>query len=135
MFTKLVSFTLVALFAVVQDVEIKPRRVQCDKFRVEVTRTRRDTSRPQMNVTGRNLVDVEVVSAAPSGFVLDWVPGDTSYDNPQVLQDPTIAAAAQAAKGMRFRISLNADGEFTSLLNEAEVRPKLQTMIATIIAE
>src|SRR5262245_44947574 len=135
MLTKLVPFTLITVLTLVQDIEIRPRLVQGDKFRLEVARTRRDSSRPQMNVTGRNLVDVQVVSAGSDGFVLDWEPGDTTYDNPQVLQDPTVAAAAQAAKGMRFRIALNADGEFSGLLNDAELRPKLQAIVESIVSE
>jgi hypothetical protein len=135
MVTKLVSFTLITLLAVVQDIDIRPKLVQGDKFRLEVTRTRRDSSRPQMNASGRTIVDAQVVSAGADGFVLDWVPGDTTFDNPQILQDPTMAAAVRAGKGMRYRIALGPDGDFDRLLNEAEVRPKIQTMVGTIISE
>jgi hypothetical protein len=135
MLSKLTSLTLITLLAVVQDIEIRPKIVQGDKFRLEVTRTRRDSSRPQMNASGRNIVDAQVVSAGADGFVLDWVPGDTTFDNPQVLQDPTVAAAVRAGKGMRYRIALGPDGEFDRLLNEAEVRPKLQAMVGPIVSE
>ena len=133
--TKLVSLALLALLTVVQDVELRPKLVAGDKFRLDVTRVRRDSSRPQMSAAGRTPVDVQVVSAGPDGFVLDWVPGDTTFDNPQILQDPTVAAASQAAKGMRFRIALSADGEFKGLLNEAEVTAKLQSIMGTIVSE
>ena len=135
MFTKLISFGLIALLAVVQDIEIRPKLVQGDKFRLEVTRVRRDSSRPQMNASGRTVVDAQVVSAGTNGFVLDWIPGETIFDNPQAMQDPTLAAAVQAGKGMRFRIALGPDGEFDRLLNEAEVRPKLQAMVGTIVSD
>src|SRR5262245_3916231 len=131
MWTKLVSFTLIGFLTIVQDIEIRPKLVQGDKFKLEVTRIRRDSSRPQMNASGRTIIDVQVVSASADGFVLDWVPGETSFDNPQVMQDPTLAAAVQAAKGTRFRIALGADGDFDRLLNEAEVRPKIQAMVGT----
>jgi hypothetical protein len=135
MFTRLVPLTLITLLAVVQDIEIRPKLVQGDTFRLEVTRTRRDSARPQMNSSGKTLVDAQVVSADANGFVLDWVPGDTAFDNPQIMQDPTVAAAVQAGRGMRFRIALSPDGEFERLLNEAEVRPKLQAIVGTIVSE
>lgn len=139
MFTKLITFTLISLLAVTQaaaqDIEIQPKLVTGDKFRLDVARVRRDSSRPQMNATGRTVVDVQVISAGPTGWVLDWVPGDTAFDNPQVSQDPLVAAASQASKGMRFRIALGAGGEFSGLLNEAEVRPKLQGMVTAIVSE
>jgi len=135
MLTRLVPFALISLLPVVQDIEVRPKLVQGDKFRLEVTRIRRDSSRPQMNASGRTLVDAQVVSAGPDGFVLDWLPGDTVYDNPQVMQDPTVAAAVQAGKGMRFRIALSPDGEFDRLLNEAEVRPKIEAMVRTVISQ
>jgi hypothetical protein len=134
MLTKVASFTLITLLAVVQDIEIQPKLVQGDKFRLEVTRIRRDSSRPQMNASGRTVVDAQVVSVGAEGFVLDWVPGETTFDNPQVLQDPTLAAAVQAAKGMRFRIALGPDGDFDRLLNEAEVRPKIQAIVGPIVS-
>jgi hypothetical protein len=135
MFTRLIPFALISLLAVVQDIEIRPKLVQGDKFRLEVTRTRRDSARPQMNSSGKTLVDAQVVSADANGFVLDWVPGDTAFDNPQIMQDPTVAAAVQAGKGMRFRIALSPDGDFDRLLNEAEVRPKLQAVVGTIVSQ
>lgn len=131
-----VPFTLIVLLtALVQDIEIRPKLVTGDKFRLEVTRTRRDSARPQMAATGRTPVDVQVVSAGAEGFVLDWIPGDTTFDNPQVMQDPNIGAAAQATRGMHFRIALSADGEFDGLLNEAEVVPKLQTIVGGVVGE
>ena len=135
MLTKLLSLTVISLLTLAQDIEIRPKLNPGDKFRLEVAHIRRDSSRPQTNATGRTLVDVLVVSTNAGGSVLDWAPGDTVFDSPQVSLDPAVAAAAQATKGMHFRIALNADGGFASLLNEAEVRPKLQSVVGGIVAE
>ena len=135
MLMRVIPFTLIALLALVQDIELRPKLVTGDKFRLEVTRTRRDSARPHMAASGVTPVDVQVVSAGADGFVLDWIPGDTAFDNPQVMQDPNIGAAAQAARGMRFRIALTADGEFNGLLNEAEVTPKLQAILGSVVGE
>ena len=135
MLIKLATFTLISLITLQQDIEIRPKLAAGDKFRLDVARVRSDSSRPQMNATGRTPIHVEVISAGATGYVLDWIPGDTEFDNPQLAQDPTIAAVSEVAKGLRYRIGLNADGEFTGLLNEAEIRPKLQTMVAAITKE
>ncbi|HET9219185.1 MAG TPA: hypothetical protein VFR18_19525 [Terriglobia bacterium] len=135
MLTRIVPFTLIALMTLVQDIELRPKLVTGDKFRLEVTRTRKDSARPNMAASGRTPVDVQVISAGADGFVLDWVPGDTVFDNPQVMQDPNIGAAAQATRGMRFRIALTGDGEFNGLLNEAEVAPKLQAIVGSVVGE
>jgi hypothetical protein len=135
MFTKLVPIALVTLLTVAQDIEIRPKLVAGDRFRLEVARVRRDSARPQANQSGRTIVDVQVVSAAATGYVLDWIPGDTAFDNGTGMQDPTLIAAAQAAKGIRYRIALGSDGEFERLLNEAEVRPKLQAVVDTITSD
>ncbi|HZI51456.1 MAG TPA: hypothetical protein VFE29_06510, partial [Terriglobia bacterium] len=135
MFTQLASVTLIALMTLVQDIELRPKLVTGDTLRLDVIRSRRDSARPQMGVAARFLVDVRVISAGPDGFVLDWVPGDTTFDNPQILQEPTVAAVAQATKGMRFRIKLSADGEFDGILNETEITPKLQAMVGSIVSE
>jgi hypothetical protein len=135
MLTKLVSLTVIAVMTLVQDIELRPKLVTGDTFRLDLIRARRDSSRPQMAAAGRYFVDARVISAGPDGFVVDWVPGDTTFDNPQILQDPTVAAAAQAAKGMRFRLKLGTDGEFDSLLNEAEITPKLQAIVGSIVSD
>src|SRR5262249_54576172 len=121
MWTRLIALTLITFLPAVENVEIRPRLVQGDKFRLDVTHIRRDSARPQLNVVGRYLVDVYVVSAASNGFVLDWVPGETTYDNPQILQDPMLAMVTQATKGLVYRIALSPDGGFSRVVNEGDI--------------
>src|SRR5688572_17498568 len=88
-----------------------------------------------MNVRSQTLVDIHVIRSGPDGFTLEWVPGRTVFDNPLVLQEPGFAAAALAVQDIRFRILLNADGEYIGLANEAEITPKLQAAVNTIVQE
>src|SRR5262245_60025144 len=111
--------------AYAQELTIKPKLREGDQFRLELSRTRENSARPQQNGQSRTLVDVRVNSATPQGFVLDWMPGETVIDNPQAAQDPLIAAASDAVRGMRFRLTLSPEGEFTGLANHAEVVPRL----------
>jgi hypothetical protein len=127
------AFTLAAAQAFAQDVTIRPRLRTGDEFRLEIVRTRDDSSRPQQNGRSRTVVDVRVLSAASEGFVVEWAPGETVLDNPQTAQDPLVAAASQALSEIRFRLMLNADGKLAGVANEAEVAPKLQAMLDTVV--
>jgi hypothetical protein len=121
--------------AVAQDVTIIPKLRAGEGFQLEVIRTRENSSRSQQNSKARTLVDVRVVSAGPDGFVIEWVPGDTMLDNPQAAPDPIVGAASQALRDIRFRLTLNVDGELTGVANQAEVAPKLKAVVDAIIRE
>jgi hypothetical protein len=115
-----------------QELVIRPKFRAGDEFRLELTRTRENSARPQQNGESRTLVDVRIISATPQGFVLDWIPGETVIDNPRAAQDPLITAASDAVRGLRFRIRLSAEGTFAGLANQPEVAPRLQAMLDTI---
>jgi hypothetical protein len=118
-----------------QDVRVSPILQTGDQFRLELIRIRENTQRPQDNGKSRTVVDVRVVSADTDGFVLEWVPGETTFNNPLVAKDPLVAAASQAALGIRFVLRLNSDGELTGLVNQAEIAPKLKNMMDTIVRD
>jgi hypothetical protein len=117
-----------------QDVGIRPMLRAGDAFRIEVVRTREDSSRPQQNGRSRTAVDVRVQAAGPDGLLVDWAPGDTSFDNPQIAKDPLMIASAEALRGLRFRLALNADGEFQEVANASEIVPTLQSAVDGIVA-
>src|SRR5262245_21523519 len=94
--------------AVAQDITLIPQLRADDAFQLEVVRTRENSSRPLQSSKARSRVDVRVVSAGSDGFVIEWVPGETVFDNPQAAQDPLVAAASQALRGIKFRLNLNA---------------------------
>jgi hypothetical protein len=56
-------------------------------------------------------------------------------DNAEAARDPLVAAASRAMQEIRLRLTLNGDGEFTGLVNQAEVVPKLQSMTDAIVRE
>src|SRR5262245_7717142 len=118
-----------------EDVRISPILQTGDEFRLELVRIRENSQRPQQNGKSRTVVDVRVVSAGADGFVLEWVPGETTFSNPMATQDPLVTAASQAALGIRFILRLNSDGELTGLVNQAEIVPKLKAMLDTIVRD
>jgi hypothetical protein len=129
------AFISITLQGLAQQITISPKLRQGDEFRLELIRIRENSSRPQQNGKSRTIVDVRVISAGSQGIVLDWMPGETVIENTQVAQDPLVAAASRAVQDMRFRITLNAEGEFTGLANQAEVMPKLQSAVDVMVQE
>ena len=107
--------------AAAQDVTIEPRLRAADTFRLEIVRIRENSQRPEQNGRSTTPVDVRVVSITAAGTTLEWTQGQTTFGNPQMAAEPLVAAAAKAVVGMRLRIILNADGEYSGLANQAEV--------------
>lgn len=127
------AFVLVAGSASAQQIAIRPALRAGDQFRLEVKRTRHNSSRPDQDSRSTTPVDVRVVSASTEGLTLEWVPGETTFDVKPASLDPLIVAAADVLKGLRLRISLNADGGFAGLMNQSEVAPKLQEAIDVMV--
>ncbi len=120
---------LVSLAAAVlapQDIQVRPRLVAGDTFRLEVTRVREDSSRPQANYSGRTPIDVRVVSAGAEGFVLLWRPGATVLEGSAAAPDPALSMAGRIIGNAEFRVVLTADGEYERLANQAEITQKFE---------
>jgi hypothetical protein len=130
-----VTLSVVPDLALAQDVTIAPKLIVGDEFRLTLVRTRDNSAQPQQNSTSRTVISVRVTSAGDDGYVLDWVPGETVVDNQQLAQNPVLMAAAKAVRGLRFRLTLNADGELTGLANQDEVVPRLKSMMDAIVQQ
>jgi hypothetical protein len=129
------TLSVVPRLALAQDVTIAPKLAIGDEFRLALVRTRDNSAQPQQNSTSRTVISVRVTSAGADGYVLDWVPGETVVDNPQLAQNPVVMAAVEAVRGLRFRLTLNPDGELTGLANQDEILPKLKSMMDTIVQQ
>ena len=134
-----VSLATIALFiacarpAQAQDIAIKPLLRAGDQFRLEVTRLRENSARPQLDGKSTTPVDIRVETVTESGMTLSWTSGTTTFQNPQLAQNPLLVAAAKAVAGLVLRINLNADGELTGLANEAEVASRLKATVDAIV--
>ena len=130
-----VTLSVASGLALAQEVKIAPKLAIGDEFRLALVRTRDNSAQPQQNSTSRTVISVRVTSADADGYVLDWVPGETVADNQQLAQNPVVMAAVEAVRGLRFRLTLNADGELTGLANQDEILPKLKSMMDTIVRQ
>jgi hypothetical protein len=116
-----------------QEIALSPALRAGDAFRLESTRTRQNSARPQLDATSRTNIDVRVVTATPDGFVVEWGAAGTTFDNQQLAQDPLLIASSKALEGLRLRLQLNAEGELTGILNQDEVSSRLQAAVDVIV--
>ena len=130
----LLAFVLAATTAS-QEVVLRPRLVAGDEFRLEVLRSREDSTNPQSNHTSKTAVTVKVLSASARGFIVEWRPGRSSIDGPGATIDPALMTAAQLVGDVSMKLTLGADGEFEGVENEAELLPKLQSLIDVVVRE
>ena len=119
----------IASQAYAQDISIIPTLRAGDSFQLEVIRVRENSAQPQQNGKSTTGVNVLVLSSSADGSVIEWVPGATVFDNPQTARDPLIGFASQALRDIRFQLNLNADGELLGVANQAEVAPKLKSVV------
>ena len=119
---------------VAEEIQIRPRFAKGDAFQLEVTRSRVDSAQPRLNYTARMPVDVRVVSADKSGFVLDWHPGQGTVEG-EAATDPGLEAANEIIGDAHFRLALDPDGSFLRVMNEAELAPKFQAMVDLLLKD
>jgi hypothetical protein len=118
-----------------QEVRVSPKLRDGDAFRLEVTRVRDHNQRAEQNGRSTTVVHVRVVSSTTDGVTLDWIPGDTTFENPAIAADPAFQAMARMGEGFNLRLTLNATGEMTGIANEAEVLAKLKVVIDAMMEE
>src|SRR4029453_7313318 len=97
---QLAAALLVGLFAIAsqahaQDISIVPTLRAGDSFQLEVIRIRENSAQPQQNGKSTTRVNVLVLSSSADGSVIEWVPGATVFDNPQVALNPLVGSPAQ----------------------------------------
>lgn len=124
-----------ASIVVAQEIQLRPRLIAGDEFRLEVTRSREDSAKPESNFVSKTPVDVRVVSANSTGFVIEWKPGLTFTEGGAVASDETMRMAGEIMGDAVMRIVLDEDGSFVRVANQAELLPKLQAAIDLVIKE
>ena len=131
----LVGLVAIPTAAYAQDISIVPTLRAGDSFQLEVIRIRENSAQPQQNGKSTTRVNVLVLSSSADGSVIEWVPGATVFDNPQVALNPLVASSAQALRDIRFQLYLNADGELLGMANQAEVAPKLKSVVDVVVRD
>jgi hypothetical protein len=134
------ALSLVGVFAVeslayAQDISIVPTFRAGVSFQLEVIRIRENSAQPQQNGKSTTRVNLLVVSSSADGSVIEWVPGATVFDNPQAASNPLVGFASQALRDIRFQLNLNADGELLGVANQAEVAPRLKTVVDAVVRD
>jgi mRNA-degrading endonuclease toxin of MazEF toxin-antitoxin module len=121
--------------AFAQSVTIRPTLRAGDEFKLALVRSRQNSVQPQQSGGSRTVVNVRVLSVSPDRSVVEWVQGDTALDNPQLAQNPILAAALQAARDLRVHLELNPEGELSGVANRDEIVATLKSMLEAITRE
>jgi hypothetical protein len=118
----------------VQEITIRPRLAPGDQFGIQIEHTRQDSARPESNAASRKHVDVRVVSAGPTGFVIDWRAGVEEYSDATGKPDPQMTMIAGLLENVSFRLVLDRDGALQGIENEAELQPRFAALSELVVA-
>jgi hypothetical protein len=130
-----VAAVLIACGALAQQLEVRPLLRAGDGLRLEILRTRENSSRPQQNAKGRSTIELRVISVDADGVEIDWTPGKFVFEDPKLANHPLLLAATGAIDGLRVRLRLNAAGEVAGVVNRDEVLPKVQAALDVLVTE
>ena len=118
--------------ASMQVIRVAPQLKTGDRFELAVTVVKQNSARPQQSGKSTTPVDVRVVSAVANGFELEWVAGEGRIEGGQAV-DPVVRAAATALRGLKLRLTLDADGAYTGLANQNEVLSQVQKGVDLVV--
>ena len=105
------------------------RHFELIKSREEVGR---ETPRPVLNVATD--IEITVLEASDSGFVLEWKYGKTRLMAPEAAQLPGINELLEIPEGTRIEYATTKWGDFKQLLNREEVQATVNTLIDAVFA-
>lgn len=99
---------------------------------VQSTEDARDTP-PEK--TYQTPVTLRVVRTSTAGTDLDWVAGQSSPIEANVPDDPILTMVEKIFRDLRLTVHLDADGKYQGLLNETELRAKIQEFVLLLIPQ
>lgn len=117
-----------------QDVNFVPKWKKGDLVRLESLRTREDSRRPQANGTSRTPVEIEVLSADTSGWVVRWKNGETQLPAGMELPEALRKVTAKVVE-TPIELRLSPTGEFQSVVNVAQVKQAMGAILDTVLKE
>lgn len=125
---------LIAITGWSQDIEISPRWKKGDVIRLEYSRTREDSRRPESNGTSKTPVDVEILSVDSKGSVVRWKNGPTKFPDRMKVPE-SVLTIQDKVTAMAIEIQLSPDGEFVALLNAKEVAAQMKQLMDEVTKE
>ena len=122
------------LMGFAQDVEVVPRWKQGDVIRLEYSRTKEDSRRPQNNGTSKTPVEVEILSVDAKGSTVRWRNGPTEFPAGMSIPE-NILKLQDKVMSMAVEIQLNPAGEFQFVINEKQVSEQMSTLLDAVLKD
>lgn len=113
---------------------LSPRWSPGQTYVIEIEKGRERRVGDRVTLRGRSTTQVEVavLEETPDGYTVEWRFGQTRLDDPAQAAEPLVRELFALADGMRVRIAIDGDGSYAGLTNYAEVRTRVDAMIATM---
>jgi hypothetical protein len=118
-------------------VKLMPRWKKGDKLRFEMVKSRRksEAGKPPLEATTRTDLEVEVIKADKSGFVLRWATGEVKFDDQALAAVAGTPEMASLVKGSEVILELDAQGSITGVQNWEEIKASYITGIEAMFEQ
>ncbi|MBN9517115.1 hypothetical protein J0H58_01130 [bacterium] len=118
-------------------VGLQPRWKQGEKFKYEMTRrkTWETDGKVVRGTSGRAPVDVEVIAAGETGYVVRWKLGETVPDDPKLADHPLVKVMTRLTDGMTVDLEVDAGGELLGIRNWKELQETGRKIQETVLGE
>ena len=123
------SLVVLIQVAVAQPVTIAPKFRAGQVLLLELKNTREDNRAGRPTGTSKTPITLKILKADANGFVVDWIPGETRFEDPAQASNPIFQFASKALKDLHMEAILNSSGAFQRLRNQADVEAKMQLAV------
>ena len=131
----IVSLLILIQVAVAQPVTIAPKFRVGQVLQLELKKTREDNRAGRLTGTSRTPITLRVLKADANGFVVDWIPGETKFEDPAQASNPILQFASKILKDVHMEAMLNSSGAFQRLRNQTAVEAKMQVAVDNLMGK
>lgn len=129
------SLLVLIQVAVAQPITIGPKFRAGQVLRLELKKTREDNRAGRPTGTSTTPITLRVLKADVNGFVVDWIPAETRFEDPAQASHPIFQFASKILKDLHLEAVLNSSGAFQRLRNQTAVETKMQLAVDSMMAK
>lgn len=122
-------FLVLIQVTVAQPITIAPKFRAGQVLLLELKKTREDNRVGRPTGTATTPITLRVLKADANGFVVDWIPAETKFEDPAQASNPIFQFASKILKDLHMEAILNSSGAFQRLRNQADVEAKMQLAV------
>jgi hypothetical protein len=131
----IVSLLILIQVSVAQPVTVAPKFRVGQVLQLELKKTREDNRAGRLDGTSTTPITLRVLKADVNGFVVDWIPGETKFQDPAQASNPVLQFASKILKDLHMEAILDSSGSFQRLRNQADVETKMQLAVDNLMGK